>query len=68
VGIAATRLFSIGQGPLGLGIALFAGFFLFIGASELAPASHRARPSLATSLATLAGMAAIWVAVRLASG
>jgi zinc transporter ZupT len=68
VGIGLTRLFTVGEGPLGLAIALFAGFFLYIGASELAPASHRVRPTLATSLATLVGMAAIWLAVRLASG
>jgi len=68
VGIGLTRLFSVGEGPLGLAIALFAGFFLYVGASELAPASHRVRPTLATSLATVAGMAVIWLAVRLASG
>ncbi len=68
VGIGATRLFTIGEGPLGLAIALFAGFFLYIGASALAPASHRAAPRLRTSLATLAGMAAIWIVVRLAGG
>ena len=68
VGIAATCFFTIGPAPLGLALALFAGFFLFIGASELAPASHRARPTLAVSLATIVGMAAIWLAVRLASG
>jgi hypothetical protein len=32
------------------------------------PASHRAAPRLRTSLATLAGMAAIWIVVRLAGG
>jgi zinc transporter ZupT len=68
VGIGLTRLFTVSQGPLGLAIALFAGFFLYIGASALAPASHRAMPRLRTSLATLAGMAAIWIVVRLAGG
>jgi ZIP family zinc transporter len=68
VGIAATRLVHVPAGTLGLAIALFAGFFLYIGASELAPASHRVRPVVTTSLATLAGMAAIWLAVRLAGG
>lgn len=68
VGIGLTRLFKVGEGPLGLAIALFAGFFLYIGASALAPASHRAMPRLRTSLATLAGMAAIWAVVRLAGG
>ncbi|HEY1751856.1 MAG TPA: hypothetical protein VGG29_11360 [Caulobacteraceae bacterium] len=67
-GIGLTRLFTVPEGPLGLAIAVFAGFFLYIGASELAPASHRALPRLWTSLATLIGMAAIWLAVRLAGG
>jgi ZIP family zinc transporter len=67
-GIGLTRLFAVREGPLGLAIALFAGFFLYIGASALAPASHRAMPRLGTSLATLAGMAAIWIVVRLAAG
>lgn len=68
VGIGLTCLFSVGAGPLGLAVALFAGFFLYIGASELAPASHRALPRVWTSLATFAGMAAIWLVVRLATG
>ena len=68
IGIGLTRLFTVGDGPLGLAIALFAGFFLYIGASALAPASHRAAPRLRTSLATLAGMVAIWIVVRLAGG
>ncbi|HEY1425668.1 MAG TPA: hypothetical protein VGF50_03270 [Caulobacteraceae bacterium] len=68
VGIGLTRLIRIGEGPLGLAIALFAGFFLYVGASALAPASHRAQPRLRTSLATVAGMAAIWIVVRLAGG
>ena len=68
IGIGLTRLFSVGPGPLGLAVALFAGFFLYIGASELAPASHRALPRVWTSLATAGGMAAIWLVVRLATG
>jgi ZIP family zinc transporter len=67
-GIGLTRLFSVDAGPLGLAVALFAGFFLYIGASELAPASHRALPRVWTSLATAGGMAAIWLVVRLATG
>lgn len=68
VGIGLTRLFSVGEATLGFAIALFAGFFLHIGASELAPASHRAGPQLRTSVATLIGMAAIWTVVQLAAG
>ena len=66
MGIGLTRLFHVSAGPLGLAVALFAGFFLYIGASELTPASHRALPRLWTSLATFLGMAFIWLVVRLA--
>ncbi len=66
-GIGATRLFSVGQPTLGLASALFAGFFLYLGASELTPGSYRTLPRPWTSLATLAGMAAIYAVVRLAS-
>jgi zinc transporter ZupT len=67
-GIGMTRLFAAPPGVLGFAMALFAGFFLYIGATELTPASHRARPGLRTSLATLIGMGVIWAAVRLAAG
>ena len=68
IGIAATRLFHVSQGVLGLVLGLFTGFFLYIGASELTPSSYRTLPRLWTSLATVIGMAAIWLAVRLAQG
>jgi ZIP family zinc transporter len=50
---------------LALLLALFCGFFLHIGASGLLPESHRARPRLSTTLATLAGAAFLWLATRL---
>jgi ZIP family zinc transporter len=40
---------------LALLLALFCGFFLHIGASGLLPESHRARPRLSTTIATLLG-------------
>jgi len=67
VGILATRLVRIDAASLGHVVALFGGFFLYIGASELVPASHRALPRLWTSLATVLGMALIFLVVRLAS-
>ena len=65
---ASTRLFSVAPGRPGPAVALFAGFFLYIGASELAPASHRALPRVWTSLGTLAGHGGDLHRVRLASG
>jgi ZIP family zinc transporter len=68
IGIAVTRLFRVSEGALGLVTALFCGFFLYIGASELTPESYRSLPRLWTSAATLLGMMSIWAVVRLAGG
>lgn len=67
IGVGATRLFTVPAAPLGLVIALFAGFFLYIGAGTLAPRDGRTL-GLRTGIATAAGMAFIWIVVRLASG
>jgi ZIP family zinc transporter len=67
-GIALSRFLAPPAGVLALVLALFAGVFLYIGASELLPESHRRHPSLWTTVSTLIGAGLIWVVVRLASG
>ena len=47
-------------------LAVFAGFFLYISASDLIPESHHRHPRLFTTLATFAGAALIFVAVHVA--
>ncbi len=66
LGIAATFLLGASDGQLGLLLALFAGFFLYIGASDLVPESHHAHPTFWTTFATLAGAAVLWGAIQLA--
>jgi ZIP family zinc transporter len=66
VGIAASRFIALPAGALGLVIAVFSGFFLYIGASELLPESHHRHPHAWTTVATLLGVALIWVVGRLA--
>ncbi|MGI8840468.1 MAG: ZIP family metal transporter [Caulobacteraceae bacterium] len=66
VGIAASRLITVPQSWLALIVAAFAGFFLYIGASELLPDSHHRHPRAWTTVATLAGAALIYAVVRLA--
>jgi zinc transporter ZupT len=66
VGIAASRLIVLPPGALGLVIAVFAGFFLYIGASELLPESHHRHPRAWTTVSTVLGVALIWAVVRLA--
>lgn len=66
LGIISTFLFTIPESALGLILALFCGFFLYIGASDLLPESHHKHPTRWTTAATIAGMALIYVAVRIA--
>jgi len=60
-GIISTMFFSIPQDSLGLILALFAGFFLYMGASDLVPESFHAHPTKWTTLATILG--AFFVAI-----
>ena len=46
-------------------LALFGGFFLYIGAADLLPASFRARPRLSTTFAAFAGAGVLYLATRL---
>jgi zinc transporter ZupT len=65
VGIAASRAFVLPQEAFGLALALFAGFFLYIGASDLIPESYHAHPKFLTTAMTLFGAAVLYMAVRL---
>lgn len=68
LGAASTFLFTL-QGPLlGLGLAGIAGFFLYIGASDLVPESYHEHPKALTTLMTVLGVTVMFVAIRLAGG
>jgi ZIP family zinc transporter len=64
-GIAAACLFRISDHAFGMVLALFAGFFLYIGASDLIPESYHAHPKFLTTAMTLTGAAALYLATRL---
>lgn len=66
VGIELAGLFSISSFALAALLGVFAGFFLYIGASELLPRSHDRRPRLSTLAATAAGLIFIYGVIRLA--
>jgi zinc transporter ZupT len=66
LGIFSTLFFRVAPDVLGIILALFSGFFLYIGASDLIPESHRAFPKPLTTLMTLLGIAVLYVAVTLA--
>jgi len=67
VGIGLTLLVRLPEAWFGLVIALFAGFFLYLGASELVPDSHNAYPKRLTTIGTVLGAALVF-ATTLAAG
>ena len=64
-GIASTYFFTLPGHEFGIALALFAGFFLYIGASDLIPESYHAHPKFLTTATTLAGAAVLYLAVAL---
>ena len=66
LGIISTQFFSLSEAVLGIILAVFAGFFLYIGASDLLPESHHNHPTKWTTIMTLAGVAVLYLAIRIA--
>jgi ZIP family zinc transporter len=66
IGVLSTWFFSVPESSLGLLLALFAGFFLYIGASDLIPESHHAHPTRITTVMTALGIAVLYIVVHLA--
>lgn len=67
VGIIVASFIKLPDSLFCLVLALFSGFFLYIGASELLPDSHHRHPHLWTSIMTVLGVAVIWTAIHFAS-
>lgn len=67
LGAASTLFFSLPKQALGIVLALFAGFFLYIGASDLIPESHHAHPKFLTTAMTVIGVAVLFLAIKLAN-
>jgi ZIP family zinc transporter len=65
LGIASTFLFTLSGAAFGTALALFAGLFLYIGASDLIPESYHAHPKFLTTVMTLAGAAVLYLAITL---
>jgi ZIP family zinc transporter len=66
-GVASTYFFTLPRQELGIVLALFCGFFLYIGASDLLPESHHRHPKALTGLMNIAGAAVIWLAIHFAA-
>jgi ZIP family zinc transporter len=63
-GAASTLLFTLPDRGLLLYLGAFAGFLLYIGASDILPEAHAGHPSRVTLVMTVLGAALIWVLTR----
>lgn len=63
VGIALSQLIVVPEQYLSLLLSVFAGFFLYIGASELIPESQHRHPHFWTSFMTVLGMSVLYGAI-----
>jgi zinc transporter ZupT len=66
LGAGISLMVPLPQEVLALVLALFGGFFLYIGASDLLPESFHAHPKTLTTVTTLLGAAFLYVVVWLA--
>mgnify|MGYP001597373751 FL=1 len=66
LGVVLTLFFTVPEQALSVILALFSGFFLYIGASDLIPESHHAHPKFLTTIMTLIGVAVLYIAIKLA--
>ena len=66
VGIMLTMFVTLPESALGLVLAVFAGFFLYIGASDLIPESHHGHPRFLTTAMTILGAAVLYAIISIA--
>jgi ZIP family zinc transporter len=66
-GAASTLFFQLGDQPLLVYLGFFAGFLLYIGASDILPEAHADHPSRITLLLTVAGTVLIFLVTRVAA-
>lgn len=66
LGVIASYFISLHDYTLGLILAIFCGFFLYIGASDLLPESHHQHPKLVTTIMTILGMLVLYLVISFA--
>jgi zinc transporter ZupT len=66
LGVLSTIAISIPENTLGIMLAVFAGFFIYMGASDLIPESHHAHPKLLTTVMTFLGAGVLYAAISFA--
>jgi ZIP family zinc transporter len=67
LGAGSTLLFTLPERSLSIVLALFSGFFIYIGASDLIPESHHGHPKFLTTAMTALGMLVLFLIIRFAS-
>lgn len=66
LGIIVGSVWTVPAATLGLLLAVFCGFFLYIGASDLIPESHHSHPTIWTTVMTVLGVVVLYVAISIA--
>ncbi len=66
LGVVATLFFTISQNILGVILGLFAGFFIYIAASNMIPESHHSHSTKWTTIMTLLGAVVLYIAIKIA--
>jgi zinc transporter ZupT len=66
IGVLSTLFFTLPENALGIVLAIFSGFFLYIGASDLLPESHHDHPTIWTTVMTIIGMGVLYGAIQIA--
>ena len=64
LGVLSTRFYHIGDAGLVLYLGFFAGFLLYIGASEILPEAHSKHSSFSTIALTISGVAFMFIVTR----
>ena len=67
LGVGSTYFYALSESHLGVVLAVFCGFFLYIGASDLLPESHLRHPKALTSAANILGAGLIWFTIHFAA-
>ena len=65
LGIVASIFIKLSNTTLGIVLALFCGFFLYLGASDLLPESHHRHPTAWTTFMTILGVLIMYGAIQL---
>lgn len=66
LGAAASLFIPVSESSLSIMLALFGGFFLYIGAADLLPESHHSPPKALTTVLTLLGALVLYLVIRTA--